>query len=153
MTKVLLLTTAIAIGFGVQAASADDRRGQLPSFEELDANADGVITLDELEAQAAARFAEADTDGDGGLSAEEILAQRQAEQLERAQDRAERLVDRLDDNGDGLVQVEELADGRRSLDRMFERVDADEDGAISEEEFAEARDRMGDRRNGPRDGR
>jgi len=153
MTKTLLLMTAMAIGFGVQGAQAEDRRGHLPSFEELDANADGVVTLEELEAQAVARFQGVDTDGDGGISAAELLAQREIDEVQRAQDRADQLVERLDDDGDGLIQAEEMADGRRSLDRMFERVDADEDGAISAEEFADARDRMGERRNGPRDGR
>lgn len=153
MTKTLLLMTAMAIGFGVQGAQAQERHGQMPAFEELDANADGVVTLEELEAQAAARFQGVDTDGDGGISAAELLAQREIDEAQRAQDRADQLVERLDDDGDGLIQAEEMADGRRSLDRMFERVDADEDGAISAEEFAEAREHGGERRNGPRDGR
>jgi Ca2+-binding EF-hand superfamily protein len=117
-------------------------------FGALDTNGDGGLTLEEMQAAAAARFAAADTDGDGGLSAAEMLAQREADNTERAERRAARMIERLDENEDGLVQIEELAEARRPLDRMFERVDTDEDGVISQAEFDDAREHMGERRHG-----
>ena len=69
--KTTLLMAAIAAGVTL-AATAEAREGhgqrmEMPAFEELDANADGGITLEEIaaagEARAAARFAEADTYG------------------------------------------------------------------------------------------
>ena len=76
------------------------------------------------------------------LAPTEIMADRIAERIEKA-----------DENGDGLLQMEEIQaqmDGRRgpSPERMFNRFDANEDGTLSAEEFAEAQDRAG--RRGPR---
>ena len=49
-------------------------RGPMIQFEAMDANNDGKITQDEIEAHAAARFAETDTNGDGTISIEEMVA-------------------------------------------------------------------------------
>lgn len=129
-------------------------------FEELDADADGSVTLEEVRAAGEGRFARADADGDGALSRAELLAQGQA----RLADRVDRMLERLDGNGDGQLtqaEMEEAREGRGprfgrggpSPERMFERLDADGDGAVTEAEFdegvARVLDRMG-RRHGTR---
>lgn len=140
--KTTALIAAIIAGIGL-SASADDAQGrgarpQMPSFAELDSNADGVLTPAELAAPAAARFAQADANGDGMLSADELAAM-------AAQARADRMIERHDSDGDGQLSAEEMPgpDGARMIDHL----DKDGDGAISEDEFADARD------HGPRGGR
>lgn len=103
------------------ALAAPPERGhgpRLPAFTDLDANGDGRITADELTAHATAR----------------------------AQERAERMMEKLDTNGDGLLSIEELSKAPEGhADRMMERVDTDKDGAISQEEYDAAVERMRDR--------
>jgi len=79
--KTPLLMAAIAAGLTL-AATAEAREGRdarmaFPTFEELDLDTDGGVTMEEVQAglQAAgqARFAEIDTNGDGGLSASNAL--------------------------------------------------------------------------------
>ena len=141
---IALTTTAEARGFGERHGGI---RAEAPAFEELDLNGDGTLTAAEIEeamqALRAARFAAADTNGDGGLSAEEMIAAADARRAERMQDRVEEMIERADENADGLIQLTEMPEpgerGRGGLDRMFERLDANEDGLIDAEEFADAR--------------
>ena len=160
--KTLILVTTIAAGLTL-AATAEAREGErgarmeMPTFEQLDLNSDGGVTLQEVEAAMATlaqtRFDEADTNGDGGLSVEEMTAKAQADAAERATQRAERRLENADTNGDGLLQADELTaqmeerGGRRgpNTERMFERVDADDNGSVSAEEYEEARAKMAER--------
>lgn len=133
-TYLLILTTALILtGLAVQAS---DRPGRGAAFIELDRDGDGGITRAEFEARGAVRFDRADADADGLLSAEELTAAMTAGMTRRV----DALLARLDTSGDGMISAEELAqarDGRRAGAGMFERLDADADGAISAEEFAE----------------
>lgn len=131
----------------------DAPRGPRFDFAQVDTNGDGQITQEELDAHAAARFAEADNDGNGTLSTEELIARLQARDTDRLQRGAERMIERMDENDDGVLSAEEMA--ARDNSRMFERLDANDDGAISQEEmdtarerFAEMRDKGGKRHGG-----
>lgn len=164
--KTALLMGAIIAGLAVNSAQAQERHADGPrgemEFSALDANSDGMLTPEDLAALQAERFATADTDGDGGLSEAELIARATQEASERAAARAERfatrMLERLDENEDGILQADELGDGTsRGMDRMFARFDTDEDGAISQEEFEAAKaameERRGDRMDrGGRDG-
>ena len=132
-----VLISAIAItGPSVLAAGPKDR--QDVSFQELNANGDGQLTQEELEAHRAQRFSKADSDGDGRLSVEEMQAAAQ----QRANDRVSKMFERHDADQDGFLSEDELPKSRRA-GKMFDRIDADNSGTISEQEFNDAKERMG----------
>lgn len=135
---------ALALG-GAGAALADhhgDKRGPMAAdtdgngeltlaevrahaaqrFARMDANGDGKIDAADREARHAEHFAKVDTDGDGELSPAEMKAAREA----RMEKRAERMED------------------RRA--RRFERLDSDNSGGVSEAELRAAREARAERR-------
>lgn len=135
----LCLSVAIATGFATQSHAAGDHRGGPAfNFEEMDANADGLLSPEELQAHRAARFAATDTDGSGGLSRDEIEARMIANQEERRVRFLDRMFDRRDANEDGQISLDEMASDRTG--KMFERADADGDGLISKAEFDASKD-------------
>ncbi len=119
--------------------------GGMMDFATLDADGDGQVTAEEITAAAEARFAAVDTDGDGGVSAEEMVAAAEAARAEQRQLRMTEMVEQLDDNGDGVIQLTELAARAPGPELMLDRLDADGDGAISAAEFDAMHERMGDR--------
>lgn len=150
MWKAALLGVLIPVSF-VLPAMAQDSPPRSPEivFEELDLNGDGAITLEEMTGAGDARFAEADANGNGTLDRDELLARAQ----ERAERGVDRMIERVDANGDGALSQEEMAnmrEGRRGPNpaRMFERIDADGDGSISQGEFETALETMRERRGG-----
>lgn len=133
------------------------RGGPAPiSFEVLDADGDGKVTLEEIEAQKAARFKASDTDGDGMLSVEEMVAQGERAESERRVQRVQKMIERLDADKDGKLSADEIKamgkEGRGAKgEEMFKRMDTNADGAISAEEYeAHKGQRMGHK--GPRMG-
>jgi|AntRauMFilla1563_2_1112583.scaffolds.fasta_scaffold63311_1 Ca2+-binding EF-hand superfamily protein len=70
--------TAIAILAGLVAGTAQAHTAQRMEarFIQMDTNADGQIAVEELEAQAIARFDAADADRNGALSLEEFAKAR-----------------------------------------------------------------------------
>ena len=156
MKKEILIVAVLAglAGTAVSAQGMGDRGGmgmQSPmNIEQLDTDGDGALSLAEIQAGPAVAFAAADTDGNGTLSAEEIEAMIAARAEARAEDNATRMLERLDENEDGVLSAEELQ-GKRgdNAEKMFERLDANEDGVLSAEELEAARDHMGDREQRP----
>lgn len=154
MALVAVLGTAMgasAHGFGGgkgegRGPGAMGPRGPQVIFSEMDANDDGKVTQEEIDAFKAARFAEIDTDGNGIVSAEELAAHHETKQADRMKDRAGRMLERLDTDGDGGLSAEELAAGPEK--GLIERLDTDGDGAVSEEELAEMKQRFMDKRGG-----
>lgn len=138
-TRLVLTGLVIATGFAAQAASDDTTkpgkmRHERPSFSALDTDNNGELTREELGAQAKLRFDKADANGDGKLSAEELGQNGK----KRAEERAAKMIERLDADKDGMLSQDELSKSRKGdrAEKMFDRVDADNNGTISEEEFA-----------------
>lgn len=141
------LTAAILAG-GLSVAQADSTKGKMGkgmgmqhSFEELDADADGKITPEEMTNHMQARFEGADSDGDGALSKDELVARMTERQAERMAAYADHMIERHDANKDGTLTPDEMQ--ARNKGKMFEKMDADGDGAISEEEFSQMRAQHG----------
>ncbi|MEM8536631.1 MAG: calcium-binding protein [Pseudomonadota bacterium] len=147
-TSVFLAAVLAALVAVSGAAQAQGQR-EAVDFDQLDLNQDGSVTMEEMQARRDARFTTTDTDGDGGLSVAEIVAAAEG----RAAARAERMIERLDANGDGILQQVEMQTDRAAgrAARMFERADANGDGAISAAEFETAQANRAER-NKPRGG-
>ena len=138
-------------------ASAHSDRGHpgipmMPSFEELDADGDGSVSMDEANSFLDAMIAEQDSDGDGSISAEEFKNAILSQHLEMIAKRSERMFNWLDDNDDGVLSKDEIVSASR-FEKMFERLDSDDDGMISKEEFEEMKSKRGKRWKGDRNGK
>lgn len=154
--RILMGGTAVAVALTATFAIADARgmegmmRGEGPrmDFATLDANGDGSITADDIEALREQRFADIDANGDGQVSRQEFMDHAAAQ----AGERAGTMFDRMDVDGDGSLS-RDAVEARRGpgldAERLISRFDSDGDGAVSEEEFGTAqarfRDRMEDR--------
>ncbi|ETX14770.1 calcium-binding protein [Roseivivax halodurans JCM 10272] len=116
-------------------------------FAGLDVDGDGVVSEEEFTDPSAARFAAIDTDGNGEVTVEEAAAYAEQRRAMRRQARAERMIERLDRDGNGSVNLEEM---RNTMDRgaIFGRLDADGDGALSEGEMQAGREAMRRMRHG-----
>jgi uncharacterized membrane protein len=139
MKRNLAVIGILTIALGTGAAFAAGGKERM-SFEDLDQNGDGQLTQSELEARGAERFASVDTNNDGKLSEDELTAQGRS----KAQERAQRMIERLDSDGDGALSQAEL-DERPNRGRIFARIDANDDGTISKEEFEDGRKNMRNR--------
>ena len=140
MKKSLILGASCALLLaGAAQAQQPVRRGP-------DADGDRRVSLAEMQARAAERFARLDVNGDGQLTSEErragreqLKAQRQAQRAQRQQGGAQRLdtlFARRDADRDGFLAQSEL--GERGA-RRFARLDADRDGRLSRAEVAAPR--------------
>lgn len=146
------------------------------TFADLDADKSGLITVEDLQANAKARFDEADANKDGQLDLDEMKAQAKArmdERLKAAEEdgrtgrrgapdaamiekrlgwMAEEMLERRDADKNGTLSLAEVSPEQARLDRMIDRFDTDDDNAISETEFDAAQKEMWQRGKG-RDGR
>ena len=167
--KVLLIGAAAALAFGGAALAQDGRRGPMAAdtdgdgrlsqaefvasalarFDGNDANRDGVITTDEVQAAMQARrgemreriFAALDADSDGMISRAEFEASgdRRAERGAGAGRRGGH--HRRGGRGFGRIEADGVtrAEAETRAAAMFDRMDADDDG------FLTAEDRQGRR--------
>ena len=114
-------------------------------FDQLDADADGKVTAEEIAAARQARVTGLDANADGLISATELAARTMEGMQARADAMAARRIAAQDVDGDGMLSAAELATPPMPV-AMFERMDSDKDGAISQAEYDAAKDRMMDRR-------
>ncbi len=122
------------------------RHGHGAEFlKSIDTNEDGSISRDEAMARQAQMFERADADADGLVTLDEMSAFREAEREERRRRRREAGFSELDANGDGAVSADEFADRAAPL---FDRLDANGDDIISAEEIENAGPPHGGRRRG-----
>ena len=151
----MALAGVVAAGLGSAAlAQQGPMNGpeMMMSFDAVDANKDGKITPDELEAFRKARAAEADLNKDGMVSAEEMVAFGEQMRAERKLLRAKEMIARFDTNKDGQLSLDEMP-ASKEPGKMFSRIDTDGDGAISKAEADEMKAKIANRMDKNRDGK
>ncbi len=128
-----------AMAFGGHKNHGEGHRGHGPqmNFEELDTNADGKLSKEEMQAGAKGMFGSADANADGKITKEEMVAAAS----ERAAKRFDRMIEKHDADKDGALTMDEIKTGKREarMEKMFDRVDADNDGFITQEEMENMR--------------
>ncbi len=131
------LSVAILAGAGLAQAQGDGKppRGPQFTFEEVDANADGKLTQDEMADHRRAQFMKMDSDGNGQVSEAEMREGMAAKATKRVEKRISHMMKNHDADGDGQLSPDEIKPKR--MGKMFDRVDTDGDGAISRAEFDE----------------
>ena len=114
--------TVLAVAAQSEEGHGGPGRDRVMMFEEIDADGNGEITLEEMTLHRAERFTGADTDQDGKLSRAEL----EARAFERMQARVERMLKRHDTDGDGLLSPDELGkpDRRRGCSSAWMRIKA-----------------------------
>ena len=118
---------ALLLVVGVAAMARPHGGHGMGLAPEMDVDADGKFSEAVLAAALSKRAASMDANGDGFIVADEVEAYHQARKAERRAARFARMSEALDANSDGKLSVEEFATGTH--DRMMKR-DADGDGAI-----------------------
>ena len=132
MTRIANLSATVAAAVIVTVSGAAFAAQRLPAglpasaalLLRYDANHDGVITREEMEAGLKADFAAADMNGDGCLDPSEVRAENQA-RLTRDGAEASPLVDW---NLDGCVDAREFGN---TVHSYFELADKTKDGKVS----------------------
>jgi Ca2+-binding EF-hand superfamily protein len=114
------------------AAAHSGRRAQFAQkrFDKLDANHDGIVTQDEYLAAATTMYQKLDTQGNGKVTAQELASSPRV--LKRDAQRAQRVIRRLDSNGDGVVSQDEFLAAART---RFGKLDKNSDGFINADEI------------------
>lgn len=161
--KVLLVAgTLVAVGAVAALAAVPHFRGHRMGFEggprgggarfaerlkEMDANKDGVITLEEFLGQPDGRFSRLDKNGDGFVDASDLAATAK----EGTEYRVRRFLKMFDTNRDGKVTKEEFE--QRAKDRFAMR-DLNSDGEIGLDDLPPGmRERAGRRAERAKDGK
>lgn len=153
---------AVGVAGGALAQAGGGAPGMGPKgpnlermFAMIDADGDGKITKEEMQAAPQRRFEAADTDGDGKLTAAELTEARMEQARRRIEAKVQKMLKAMDKDGDGVLSAEEMGPAARAearaearRDRMFDRFDADDDGAVSRAEAEEAMAMMQQHRKG-----
>ena len=100
----------------------------------MDANKDGKVSKEEIAIYRTAQAAAVDVNGDGNLSVEELAARQLKAMTEAATTMAQRMVGRLDTDGDKLLSAAELASPPSETD-MFDRLDTNKDSFVVQSEL------------------
>ena len=109
-------------------------------FSQVDANGDGSITQEEVDAFRADKVSAVDTNGDGALSIEEF----DTIYREMTRSRMVRAFQSLDADGDGIISSDEM-DSR--FGAIVKRMDRNGDGALSTEDRSRRDGHKGGRKN------
>ena len=138
-----LVAVLLAITVGTTAIAQTPRGMKMlgmSDFEDFDINNDGKVSKEEIRERREIAVQSMDLNGDEKLSADELMQQH----TKRAQLSVNRMIKKLDSNGDGSLSFAELENGQRvgTLRKLFDRLDKDDDGYISKEEALRVKKNM-----------
>ncbi len=133
MIRVSLVTCAIAVIVALPAYSQTGARME-QSFEEADANNDGVVSREEYRNARAKKFSRLDRNGDGYFDESDIPKRRMGRKA--GGERIDQLRDQFDTNRDQRVSESEFANGPTLA---FDRADKDGNGLLTAQEIEAAK--------------
>jgi EF hand domain-containing protein len=116
-------------GDGSGGAGGPGGRGAMMRFDRMDTDSSGDVTFEEFSAMLKSRVGDADADKDGKITVDELAAEIEKIRAERM---AQRLIDRFDTDGDGVLTAAEV-DSRQK--KMFALLDKNDDGKIEKDEM------------------
>ena len=132
MLKQILIVAGL---LAVASAAADSRFGPGAIFEGADTNSDGMVVRDEFLAARAGAFTRMDRNSDGFVDKADWPEGRPEG---GHGDRAARMHERMDADGDGKISKEEFVNGATP---MFDRLDADHNSVLDAKEIEAAKER------------
>lgn len=110
-------------------------------FAKADKNGDGALDQTEVTAERWTRIQAADANKDGKVTKAELEQARATGVLPRGEHHRgrrghspETMIQRLDKNGDGVLQASEVPERMRG---MFDKADANKDGSLTKEELVQ----------------
>jgi hypothetical protein len=133
------LAMMLALPLTAEAGPRGGHRGQgdpEKMLAELDTNADGAISKEEIAAHKAKKFTEMDANKDGFLSEDEMIAAHEKKMADRKRKGAGKMIERLDTDKDGKVSAAEFSNHEMP---GFDKIDTNKDGSISADERAAAK--------------
>jgi Ca2+-binding EF-hand superfamily protein len=123
---------------GGMQPNADNMASKI--IDDLDTNGDGVLSADEISkaGKLAQNILGADTDGDGIVTKDELSADitkkmasnQAAMQQHRASHMAQRIMDKLDTDGNGALSTDEISNGGDGA-QSIQPADTNRDGVVS----------------------
>lgn len=134
----LIVGSSLAVAGSALAGPACDQAGKRAGggpgarFAQMDADADGKVSLAELTASRESWLKRADADGNGVATAAEL----EASAATNRQQRLQRMFERQDADGDGRLSTDES----RMPSEWFQRADKNQDGGVTLAELSEARE-------------
>ncbi len=125
----IALTPALAHSEGMKGKHGGEefKAQMLERFKAADENGDKKLTKAEIYQSRSKRAAEIDTNNDGTINAAEMDAAGKEMRLKRQQ----RMLGRMDTDGNGMVSADEYA---RTGTRMMQHMDRNHDGIVTLEE-------------------
>lgn len=115
-----------------------------PRLEDVDANNDGQITMEEVKARDTAHFAEVDTNNDGFITTDEMSAfhEKKREEMRKMMEakRHQKMLETLDTDEDGKISAAEFS---ARPHKGFSMADKNGDGVVDAEEIEAVKDRKG----------
>ena len=134
--RILLAALFCGPALWVAPAQAGERTSGF--LQEADQNGDGSVTRAEATAFRDANAAKMDADKNGFVTAAEMKAYVLARMSLRADEMAAARIKAADTDGDGRLSLAE-AQGDNRMDKFFARADQNGDGALSQDEMAQVR--------------
>lgn len=141
------LTASLLLGTVVIAPEAHAQKRRFDAvipLEELDANGNGELTFDEMQAALEAKFEGFDADNSGFITLNDLplILPLTEKQEERRQRRLAKIQERMSENGIDIDDEQLEARGLPTRMRFMARHDKDADEAVSFEEFSKPATRM-----------
>jgi uncharacterized tellurite resistance protein B-like protein len=143
ITAVLAAAALPLLAEAERPKRGDHHAAHAAMLAEVDTNADGAISREEMAAHRAQKFTEIDTNKDGAASTEEMLAHHEAKRAEHRKKRGDDHHKRLDTDGNGSVTAAEF---NAAPMPGFDMMDTNADGAISKQERAAAKAKIKEKR-------